>query len=97
MQTNRLVDERSSPPVANNAQEPERFVDSLVAAKFLSIKPRQLLELARKGTIPAYPLGEGQRRIWRFRLSDLAKAMEQRMIHGKGAGNIGVNQPRSIR
>jgi hypothetical protein len=97
MQINRRVEAAHSLPESDTGREPERFVDSLVAAKFLSIKPRQLLELARKGTILAYPLGEGQRRIWRFRLSDLAEAMEQRMIHRKGAGNIGVNQPRSIR
>jgi len=63
-----------------NRSEPERFVDSVVAAKSLSIQRRQLLELARTGKIPAYPLGDGQRRLWRFRLSDLAKAMEQRRI-----------------
>jgi len=66
-----------------NRSEPERFVDSVVAAKFLSIQKRQLLELARAGKIPAYPVGDGQRRLWRFRLSDLARAMEQRMVQRK--------------
>jgi excisionase family DNA binding protein len=69
-----------------NRSEPERFVDSVVAAKFLSIQRGQLLELARAGKIPAYPIGEGRRRLWRFRLSDLAKATEQRMIQGKNTG-----------
>ncbi len=76
---------------------PERFVDALVAAKFLSIKPRQLLELARKGTIPAYPLGDGQRRLWRFRLSDLAQAMKERMVHRKSMGTVGANKARLTR
>jgi hypothetical protein len=31
--------------------------DSETAAEFLSIKPRQLLQLARQGAIPAHPLG----------------------------------------
>ena len=46
-----------------NRSEPERFVDSVVAAKSLSIQRRQLLELARTGRIPACPLGDGQRRV----------------------------------
>jgi hypothetical protein len=60
-------------PQAARANDPERFVDSAVAAKFLSIQRRQLLQLPREGKLPAYPIGDGQRRLWRFRLSDLAK------------------------
>jgi excisionase family DNA binding protein len=90
---------REVPPTqqANRTDEPERFVDSVVAAKFLSIQRRQLLQLAREGKIPAYPIGDGQRRLWRFRLSDLARAMEQRMVHRKGTDSMGVKKPRSIR
>jgi excisionase family DNA binding protein len=77
--------------------EPERFVDSVVAAKFLSVQRRQLLELARAGKIPAYPIGDGQRRLWRFRLSDLAKAMEKRMVERESTDGTGVKKPRSIR
>jgi hypothetical protein len=36
------------------------------------------LELARKGELPAHPLGNGTRRIWRFRLSELAIALSGR-------------------
>jgi len=39
------------------------------------------LELARRGELPAYPLGQGQRRIWRFRLSELASALCSRGVH----------------
>jgi excisionase family DNA binding protein len=80
-----------------NRNEPERFVDAVVAARFLSIQRRQLLQLARAGTIPAYPIGEGQRRLWRFRLSDLSKAMEERMVQRKSTDSMGVKKPRSIR
>jgi excisionase family DNA binding protein len=97
MNSSRFLEERSTQPENHNVGEPERFVDAVVAAKFLSIQRRQLLELARAGTIPAYPIGDGQRRLWRFRLSDLAKAMEQRMIHGKSTRSVGVSVPRSIR
>jgi len=80
-------------PQAARANDPERFVDSVVAAKFLSIQWRHLLHLAREGKLPAYPIGDGQRRLRLFRLSDLAKAMEERMIHGKSTGTILKTRP----
>jgi hypothetical protein len=60
---------------------PEPFVDAARAAEFLSLKPRRLLELARAGRLPAYPLGDGVRRVWRFRLSELSAAMSQLAAH----------------
>jgi hypothetical protein len=54
---------------------PEPFVDADKAAEFLSITRRRIMDLARHGALPAYPLGEGQRRVWRFRLSELALAL----------------------
>jgi len=54
---------------------PERFVDPARAAEFLSIRPRQLLELARRNVLPGHPIGQGQRRVWRFRLSELAASV----------------------
>jgi hypothetical protein len=53
----------------------ERFVDQHVAAEFLSLKPRRVLELARMGRIPAHPIGDGVRRVWRFRLSEISAAL----------------------
>jgi len=55
----------------------EPFVDSLKAAEFLSLRPRRVLELAREGLIPAYPLGRGERKVWRFRLSEVASALNK--------------------
>ena len=60
---------------------PEPFVDAEKTAAFLSVRPRRVLELARAGTIPAYPLGDGQRRVWRFRLSEVASALAS-LHHG---------------
>jgi hypothetical protein len=57
---------------------PEPFVDATRAAEFLRIKPRRILEMARAGQIPAYPLGTGARRTWRFRLTDICKAIATR-------------------
>jgi hypothetical protein len=61
--------------------EPEAFVDAEEAGEFLRLRPRRVLELARQGVIPAYPLGGGQRRVWRFRLSELASALCSRGVH----------------
>jgi hypothetical protein len=55
---------------------PEPFVSAEEAAQFLSIKRRYLLALARKGIAGAYALGTGSiRKIWVFRLSELAAAI----------------------
>jgi len=65
-------------PIMNTGQQahfPEPFVDAEKAAAFLSLRPRRMLELARAGTIPTYPLGDGERRVWRFRLSEVASAI----------------------
>jgi len=64
-----------SPPL------PEPFVDAARAGEFLSLRPRRVLELAREGAIPAYPLGNGVRRVWRFRLSELASAVCNRAVN----------------
>ncbi len=85
------------PRADDKEREPERFVDSTVAAKFLSIERKYLLLLARKGKIPAYPLGDGQRCLWRFRLSELARAMDERLARGKNEGTASAKKAQSIR
>jgi excisionase family DNA binding protein len=48
------------------------FLTAEQASRFLGgIHPRTLTRWAREGLIPAYPLGEGKRRLWRFRRDDL--------------------------
>jgi Helix-turn-helix domain len=64
--------------VMHSAPPLEPFVDAARAAEFLSLKPRRVLELARSGELPAYPLGNNLRRVWRFRLSELVMAMARR-------------------
>jgi hypothetical protein len=56
---------------------PEPFVSAEEAAHFLSVNRRYLLALARKGIAGAYALGTGRRKVWVFRLSELASAIEQ--------------------
>ena len=53
----------------------EPFLDAEQAADFLKLQPRRVLQLARQGKLPGYPLGDGIRKVWRFRLSELAAAM----------------------
>lgn len=61
--------------VMNSSNVPERFVDAVRAAELLGITPRRLLEMARAGQVPAYPLGIGSRKTWRFRLSEISAAI----------------------
>ena len=63
----------------------ERFVDAKKAAEFVNLRPRRLLQLAREGSIPAYPIGNGQRRIWRFPLSEIACALAARSVKSTDA------------
>lgn len=55
--------------------EHEPFVDAMTVGNFLQLRRRRVLELAREGVIPAYPLGTGSRRVWRFRLSEVITAI----------------------
>jgi hypothetical protein len=56
-------------------ETPEPFVDADAAAQFLSLTRRRVLDLARAGKLPGHPLGNGSRRVWRFRLSEISAAI----------------------
>lgn len=51
----------------------EAFVDATRTAEFLSLTRRRVLELSRQGRIPAHPVGDGRRKQWRYRLSEVAE------------------------
>ena len=55
---------------------PEPFVDAERAAAFLAMPRKTLLAKSRKGLLPGHPIGEGPRKIWRFRLSELSRWLE---------------------
>ncbi len=84
-ETKSFLDERRTlhilnPPQAafDTIKAPEPFVSAEEAARFLSVKGRQLLALARRGLAGAYPLGTGAvRKVWVFRLSELAASVVQ--------------------
>jgi predicted site-specific integrase-resolvase len=55
-----------------NAEKPANPpLDSREAARILKMDSRTLVCWARRGYVPAHPLGEGKRRIWRFFESEL--------------------------
>lgn len=56
--------------------EPERFVTADDVAEHLKITRRQVLEMTRRGLLPASPLGVGEhRRVWRYKLSEVEAAI----------------------
>lgn len=59
-------------------QEP--FVDADRAANFLAMSRKTLLAKSRSGHLPGHPIGEGPRKIWRFRLSELSRCLEQETL-----------------
>jgi excisionase family DNA binding protein len=57
----------------------DRFLTPVEAASYLGgINSRTLTRWAREGYIPAIPIGEGKRRIWRFLGKDLEMWMRAR-------------------
>ena len=59
----------------------EPLVDADTAAEFLQVSPRRILELARRGALPGYPIGSGPRHLWRFRISELATSFAERGVN----------------
>lgn len=57
----------------------EHYVTAAEAANFLSINRLTLMRMARAGAVPAHPLGNGLRRVWRFLLSELDWWMRNRV------------------
>jgi hypothetical protein len=74
-------------------EPPERFVDADEAANFLSLPRRRVLDLARARKLSGHPIGDDSRRIWRFRLSELAAAMTSQ----EKSGFISRKRPAMVR
>lgn len=56
-----------------------RFLTADEASEFLGgLNSRTLTRWAREGYLPAFPIGEGKRRLWRFLESDLEQWMLSR-------------------
>jgi predicted site-specific integrase-resolvase len=60
-----------------------RFLDAVEASAFLGgLNSRTVTRWAREGYLPAYPIGEGKRRLWRFLCEDLEAWMLARRNGG---------------
>jgi len=56
---------------------PEPYVGPDQAAAFLNTNRLKVIRMARSGSLPAHPLGGGNRRQWRFKLSELDRHMQE--------------------
>lgn len=66
----------------------ESFVTAEEAAAFLCITRRRLLELARKGQVPAHAVDESAtRKTWRFRLSRAGRKHQPGKIESASRSN----------
>jgi hypothetical protein len=69
----------------------EQFVDADEAGNFLCLTRRRVLELARAGKLPGHPIGDGARRVWRFRLSEIAAAVARNVF--TSPDDAGIRNP----
>ncbi len=68
-----------------------RVLDPKQAAEFLGgINARTLTRWAREGYLPAIPIGEGKRRLWRFLETDLVSWMCSRRTGLSSLGSAPV-------
>jgi excisionase family DNA binding protein len=59
------------------------FFDATQAANYLGgLNSRTVTRWAREGYLPAYPIGEGKRRLWLFLESDLERWVLSRRTGG---------------
>jgi excisionase family DNA binding protein len=68
------------------AEHVEKFLTPQEAATYLGgLNTRTVTRWAREGYLPAYPIGEGKRRLWRFLQTDLEEWMLARRQGGQNA------------
>jgi excisionase family DNA binding protein len=68
-----------------------QFLDAEQAAAYLGgLNARTVTRWAREAYLPAYPIGEGKRRLWRFRQEDLERWMQSRRT-GQLAAHLDLN------
>jgi excisionase family DNA binding protein len=60
----------------------EPYIEASQAAAYLSMTRKTLLKKARAGGLPGHPLGEGRRKMWRFRISELDRWMQTEVTSG---------------
>jgi excisionase family DNA binding protein len=64
----------------------EPYIAADRAAEYLSISRKTLLKKARAGRLPGHPIGEGRKKMWRFRFSELDHWMQTEVTSGSDGG-----------
>jgi excisionase family DNA binding protein len=64
----------------------EPYIEAGRAADYLSMSRKTLLKKARMGRLPAHPIGDGRKKMWRFRLSELDRWMQAEVTSGSDGG-----------
>ena len=72
-----LIEVKSNRSEANTGSfPPEPYVTADDLAAHLKITRRQVLEMTRRGVIPAHALGVGQsRHVWRYKITEVESAI----------------------
>lgn len=70
-------------PSADSDRSRSRILDAEEAAALIKMDSRTLVRWARLGYVPAHPLGEGKRRLWRFIEDELLEWFEKRTFQRK--------------
>lgn len=60
-------------------QSAEAYRSAEDLAPFLQVHPKTILRMAREGKIPAHPFGDGERKRWRFLISEVDAWMRSRV------------------
>ncbi len=64
----------------------EAYIEAGRAADYLSMSRKTLLKKARAGRLPAHPIGDGRKKMWRFRISELDHWMQTEVTSGSDGG-----------
>lgn len=64
----------------------EPYIEAGRAAAYLSMSRKTLLKKARAGRLPAHPIGDGRKKMWRFRISELDRWMQTEVTSGSDGG-----------
>ena len=64
----------------------EPYIEAGRAADYLSMSRKTLLKKARTGRLPAHPIGDGRKKMWRFRISELDHWMQTEVTSGSDGG-----------
>jgi hypothetical protein len=69
----------NDPPIdPRSAVRRFKILDATEAAAIMRMDARTLIRWARLGYVPAHPLGEGKRRLWRFIEDEILDWFEKR-------------------